>query len=310
MPHDIVRFEIVHQPGSACFGGHLETHFFAGFTEQFVATPYGAIRVRMGGSGFPILLLHGHPRTHTTWYKVAPLLARTFTVICPDLPGFGHSYQPATVADSSGRAKAKALQACMAGIGFDRFGVAGHDRGAYRAFRLAMDFPECVAGLVIMDGVPIYEALERADWRFARDWWHWFFFAQSDKAEAAIRADPDLWYPSGAARGAENAAEYMAATRNPAVVGGMLADYRAGLEFDYDDDKADKQAMRGLTCPLGVLWSVNDDMEQIYDDPAGPWSEWSTQIVMRQRILCGHHLAEEAPDEVAEHLGKFFANWR
>ena len=167
----------------------MKSGFFTDFTVTLVNTPYGKIRVRTGGAGFPLLLLHGHPRTHTTWYQVAPVLAQTFTVVCADLPGFGQSYQPATVEDSSGRAK-------------------------------AMDFPTNVAGLVVMDGVPIYEALERADWRFARDWWHWFFFAQSDKAEAAIRADPELWYPLHAVLGEENAADYLEATRNPEVVRG------------------------------------------------------------------------------------------
>lgn len=288
----------------------MKNGFFTDFTVRLVDTPYGKIRVRTGGAGFPLLLLHGHPRTHTTWWRVAPLLAPTFTVVCADLPGFGQSYQPVTVEDSSGRAKAKALQACMAALGHERFGVAGHDRGSYRAFRLAMDFPTNVVGLVVMDGVPIYEALERANWRFAKDWWHWFFFAQSDKAEAAIRADPELWYPSHAALGEENAADYLSATRNPEVVRGMLADYRAGLEFDYDLDQVDRKAGRRLQCPLGLLWSAHDDMERIYGDPTEPWAAWSSQIVMRQRIMSGHHMVEEAPDNVADCLGTFFMNRR
>lgn len=285
----------------------MDADFFDDFRLVMVDTPQGVIRARIGGAGFPVLLLHGHPRTHTTWYRVAPLLARDFTVICPDMPGFGQSYQPATIADSSGRAKARALQSCMAALGHDRFGVAGHDRGSYRAFRLAMDFPAQVAGLVAMDGVPIVEALDRADWRFARDWWHWFFFAQSDKAEAAIRADPDLWYPPDAAPGAANAADYLCATRDPAVVRGMLADYRAGLEVDYDDDRADQLAGRWLACPLGLMWSARDDMQRIYGDPAAPWQAWADLILMRQAIDSGHHMAEHAPEAVAGHLRAFFA---
>ncbi|MBA4491428.1 alpha/beta fold hydrolase [Paracoccus sp. S1E-3] len=282
--------------------------FFRTFAEKRVETPAGMIRLRIGGSGFPLLLLHGHPRTHTTWYEVAPSLARKFTVVCADLPGFGQSYQPITVAQSSGRAKAKALHACMSALGYQRFGVAGHDRGAYRAFRLAMDFPESVTCLVVMDGVPIYEALTRADWRFAKAWWHWFFFAQSEKAQAAIRADPDLWYPPDAARGKANRADYLAATRNAAVVRGMLADYRAGLEFDHADDAADKKAGRRLACPLGLLWSALDDMEHLYGDPAEPWADWSDRLVYEARIMSGHHMAEEAPDAVARHLEKFFTD--
>ncbi|MVA18945.1 alpha/beta fold hydrolase [Agrobacterium vitis] len=281
--------------------------FFNDFTERLVPTSHGEIRVRHGGSGFPILLLHGHPRTGTTWFKVAPQLAPHFSVVCADLPGFGRSYQPETLAGSSGKAKAAALHECMAMLGHDRFGVAGHDRGSYRAFRLAMDFPESVSGLVVMDGVPIYEALSRADWRFAKSWWHWFFFAQSDKAEDAIQGSPDLWYPAEAAVGAENKLDYLAATRNPDVVRGMLADYRAGLEFDYDDDKRDKDAGRRLQCPLGVLWSLRDDMENLYGDPVNPWSEWSDRIVLRRGIDSGHHMAEEAPNDVADQIAAFFA---
>lgn len=287
--------------------GLLVSEFFEGFTEQLVTTSRGQIRVRCGGSGFPILLLHGHPRTHTTWFRVAPQLARNFHVVCADMPGFGRSYQPETLAGSSAKAKAEALYECMTVLGHDRFGVAGHDRGSYRAFRLAMDFPESVAGLVVMDGIPIYEALNRVDWRFAKSWWHWFFFAQSEKAEAAIQAHPDLWYPAEAAAGAENNRDYLDATRNSDVVRGMLADYRAGLEFDYDDDRRDKAAGRRLRCSLGVLWSKHDDMESLYGDPANPWTAWSDQIVLRHGIASGHHMAEEAPDEVADQLGQFFA---
>lgn len=288
-----------------------ETAFFPSFSERFVATPQGPIRVRLGGSGFPILLLHGHPRTHTTWHRVAPLLADSFTVVCADLPGFGQSYQPPTIGDIPGRAKAKALHACMTALGFDRFGVAGHDRGAYRAFRLAMDFPDAVAALMVMDAVPIGEALDRADWRFVRDWWHWFFFAQSEKAEAAIAADPDLWYPADPAlMGSKNAADYQAATRDPAIVRGMLADYRAGLEIDGADDQADKDAGRRLQCPLGLLWSARDDMERLYGDPAEPWSHWAPQIALKQRIDSGHHMAEEAPEQVAKHLAASFSGCR
>ena len=292
---------------SSLIEGQMVSGFFEGFTEDSVITSHGEIRLRYGGSGFPILLVHGHPRTHTTWFKVAPRLAANFSVVCADMPGFGQSYQPDTIAESSGKAKAAALHECMVMLGHERFGVAGHDRGSYRAFRLAMDFPENVAGLVVMDGIPIFEVLSRADWRFAKSWFHWFFFAQTEKAEAAIQTCPDLWYPAEAADGTENRADYLAATRNPAVVRGMLADYRAGLEFDYDDDRREKEAGRRLRCPVGVLWSRHDDMESLYGDPAGPWADWADQIVLRHGIASGHHMAEEAPDEVADQLGLFFA---
>lgn len=285
----------------------MSVEFFPGFSLLRAATPQGMIRARRGGSGPPVMLLHGHPRTHTTWYRVAPLLARDFTVICPDLPGFGESYQPGTVEGSSGRAKARALHALMAELGFGRFAIAGHDRGSYRAFRLAMDFPDSVTALAVMDGIPIFEVLERADWRFAADWFHWFFFARSEQAEAAIRADPELWYDLDPGRmGQGNAQDCMAALRKPEVIRGMLADYRAGLEFDYHHDRADREAGRVLKCPLGVLLSARDDMERLYGDPAAPWQAWAPRIAIRQPIDSGHHMAEDSPEDLASHLGAFF----
>ncbi|WP_234464198.1 alpha/beta hydrolase [Paracoccus caeni] len=177
---------------------------------------------------------------------------------------------------------------------------------ADQAFRLAMDFPASVAGLIVMDGIPIFEILSRADWRFAKSWFRWFFFAQSEKAEAAIQTRPDLWCPAESADGEENRADYLAATRNPAVVRGMLADYQAGLEFDYDDDRRDKEAGRRIKCPVGVLWSRYDDMESLFGDPATRWTGWTDQIALRHGIASGHHMAEEAPDEVADQLRLFF----
>ena len=243
--------------------------FFEDFTERLVTTSHGEIRVRHGGSGCPILLLHGHPRTHTAWFKVAPQLARHFSVVCADMPGFGRSYQPKTLADSSGKAKAAALHECMAMLEHDRFGVAGHERGSYRAFRLAMDFSESVSGLVVMDCIPIYEALSRADWCFAKNWWHWFFFAQSERQE--LRSVAIL--TSGILRKQPLGQNIIGITSPPPVVRGMLADYRAGLEFDYDDGRRDKDAGRRLQCPLGVLRSLQDDIESLYGDPAHPWSD-------------------------------------
>ena len=281
--------------------------FFPGFELEVVETGQGPIRLRRGGNGPPLLLLHGHPRTHTTWWKVAPELSQSRTVVCPDMPGFGKSYQPVSIEGSSGRAKAAALAECMDTLGYRHFAVAGHDRGSYRAFRLAMDFPDRVSALAVMDGVPIFEALERADWRFARAWFHWFFFAQSEKAEAAVTSSPDLWYPCDwEAMGAENAADFLSATRDPIVVRGMLADYRAGLDIDYGHDRTDREAGRRLACPLTVLWSVRDDMEALYGDPTDPWTAWVSQKITGQPILSGHHMAEEAPLEVAAALRHFF----
>nr|WP_246705279.1 alpha/beta hydrolase [Rhizobium sp. RM] len=268
------------------------------------------MRVRHGGSGPPVLLLHGHPRTHTTWYKVAPLMAQYFTVVCPDLRGFGKSAHPADPHDYdafSKRAKARDCIALMDHLGFDTFYLAGHDRGSYTAFRTAMDHPHRVTKLAILDGVPILDALERCDAQFATRWWHWFFFAQHGKPEQAILADPLRWYGgTEAAMGKENFADFCSAILDPAIVQGMLGDYRAGIHVDQFHDLEDRNAGRKLQCPLHVLWSMDDDFAELYEDVLEVWKPWSAYPVYGKGIHCGHHMAEEAPVELARELTTYF----
>ncbi|MYZ50384.1 alpha/beta fold hydrolase [Propylenella binzhouense] len=283
---------------------------FEGFTLERIALPEAVLRVRHGGKGPPVLLLHGHPRTHTTWWRVAPLLAEHFTVVCPDLRGFGASSKPADTHDHSGsakRAKARDCVALMERLGFDRFALAGHDRGAYTAFRTAMDHPDRVSRLAILDAVPIGDALARCDARFAQAWWHWFFFAVPEKPERAILADPDAWYSGDpAAMGPENHADFRAATRDPATVHGMLEDYRAGLGIDRAHDEADRAAGRRLAMPLLVLWSLRDDLAALYGDPRAVWRPWAGAGLEGRGIESGHHVAEEAPEALAASLAGFF----
>ena len=199
---------------------------FEGFKLEFIDVGEAVLRVRHGGSGPPVLLLHGHPRTHATWHRVAPLLGADHTVVCPDLRGFGQSSKPADTPDHAGsskRAKAADCVALMQKLGFERFAIVGHDRGSYTAFRAAMDHPKAITHLAVLDGVPIIEALERCDVGFASAWWHWFFFAQAEKPERAILANPELWYPGTPEQMGEEAyADFLAATRNPETVHGML----------------------------------------------------------------------------------------
>lgn len=155
---------------------------FEGFQLDRTTVGEVVLRVRHGGSGPPVVLLHGHPRTHATWHRVAPLLVGRFTVVCPDLRGYGRSSTPPTTADHapySKRMMAADVVGLMRFLGHDRFAVVGHDRGTYVAQRLAMDHPGAVTHLVVLDGVPIGEALARADARFAQLWWHWFFLGQT-----------------------------------------------------------------------------------------------------------------------------------
>jgi Predicted hydrolases or acyltransferases (alpha/beta hydrolase superfamily) len=284
---------------------------FEAFKLEMMELPEATLRVRWGGSGPPVLLLHGHPRTHTTWCRVAPLLARKFTVVCPDLRGFGRSSKPVPGDDeaSSKRAKARDCIAVMGRLGFDRFCLAGHDRGCYTAFRTAMDHPEKVEKFAALDGVPILEALERCDAQFATKWWHWFFYAQDDKAERAILADPDRWFGgTPEVLGRENYEDFRAAIHDPATVRGMLGDYLAGLRLDPLHDLEDRQSGRKIQCPVRVFWSQQDDLEQLYGDVLAVWRPWVAGSLTGWGIDCGHHTAEEAPDELAEELERFFIN--
>lgn len=284
---------------------------FEGFTLEYVALPEVTLRVRHGGSGPPILLLHGHPRTHTTWHQVAPLLGESFTVVCPDLRGYGRSSKPPTTADHapySKRAMATDMAALMTRLGHERFVVAGHDRGSYVAFRLAMDFRERVSALAALDGVPIGEALRRADTRFASRWWHWFFFAQKDKPERAILADPDAWYGGSPERmGAENYADFRAAIHDPATVTAMLEDYRAGLTVDRAADDADRAAGRKVACPTLVPWALGDDLPDLYGDPVAVWRDWAGDV-RGYGIDSGHHIAEEKPVALAVAIETFLGS--
>ncbi|MFG3442367.1 alpha/beta fold hydrolase [Nonomuraea sp. NPDC047897] len=284
---------------------------FEDFTEDMIDVGETELYVRHGGTGAPVLLLHGHPRTHATWHKVAALLAPHHTVVCPDLRGYGRSGKPPTAPDHSPyskRAMAGDMVALMRALGHDRFTLVGHDRGAYVAHRLAVDHPEMVTHLVPLDSVPLGEALARCDAKFAASWWHWWFLGQTAKpAERVIDADPDAWYQVDAsAMGEEAYADLRRALHDPATVHAMCEDYRAGLGVDRAADDADRAAGRRVRCPVLVLWATRDDMEDLYGDPLAVWRDWADDV--RGRVIdSGHHLAEEAPAELAREIRDFAA---
>jgi haloacetate dehalogenase len=283
---------------------------FEGFALERIDVGEAVLRVRHGGSGPPVLLLHGHPRTHVTWHRVAPLLAERHTVVCPDLRGYGQSSKPETTPDHrpySKRAMAADGVALRRALGHAGFGVAGHDRGANVAFRLAMDHPEAVTRLAILDSISIGEALARTDARFAAAWWHWWFLGQTEKpAERVINADPDAWYrASPDMMGEEAFADLRAALHDPATVHGMCEDYRAGLTVDREIDDADRAARRRLDCSMLVAWSVHDDLEELFGDPVAIWRDGWADDVVGARIDSGHHMAEEAPEQLAQVLLDF-----
>jgi haloacetate dehalogenase len=282
---------------------------FDGFALAFVDVGEATLRVRYGGDGPPVLLLHGHPRTQATWHRVAPLLAERHSVVCPDLRGYGESSKPPTTPDHapySKRAMARDCLALMEGLGHERFAVVGHDRGAYVALRTALDHPGSVERLVVLEAVPIGEALARCDARFAAAWWHWFFFAQTETpAERMISAEPDAWYPAGPEQMGEEAyADYRRAIHDPATVHAMMEDYRAGLGVDREHDDEDRRAGRRVACPVLVLWASGDDLPDLYGDVLAVWRPWADEL-RGGPLASGHHLAEDAPEALVAELLAF-----
>jgi haloacetate dehalogenase len=255
-----------------------------------------------------VILLHGHPRTHATWHRVAADLKDRYTVVCPDLRGFGRSSKPADHPAhlySSKRAKASDCVNVMRMLGHATFAIVGHDRGALTAFRTAMDHPGAVTRLMVLDSVPIVEHLERCTETFARMWWHWFFFAQPDKPEQAILADPDAWYGNTTDRmGYDAYADYLRAIHDPGTVHTMIEDYRAGLGIDRDHDAEDRRQGRKVACPLRVLWAESDDLPTLYGDVLAVWRPWATEL-SGQSLPCGHHMAEEIPERLAQEIAQF-----
>jgi haloacetate dehalogenase len=285
---------------------------FRGFALEHIDVGDAVLRVRHGGAGPPVLLLHGHPRTHATWHRVAPALAAHHTVVCPDLRGYGESSKPPTAHDHepySKRAMARDCLALMRALGHREFAVAGHDRGGYVAMRLALDSPESVTALAVLDIVPIGEALARCRAEFAQSWYHWFFLAQpSPRPERAICADPDAWYGGDPVQmGVENWADRRLAIHDPETVHAMCEDYRAGLGLDRAADDADRAAGRTIACPVLALWAEHDDLPGLYGDVLAVWRPWADDL-RGHGLACGHHLCEEMPDELSAELRAFLAD--
>jgi haloacetate dehalogenase len=294
---------------------------FAGFETHAVATTRGTVRAVVGGSGPPLLLLHGYPESLLMWHAAAPLLTDRHTVVAADLAGYGASFRPAPAPDHAPHGKrALALDQveAMAALGFDRFAVAGHDRGGRVAYRMALDHPDRVERLAVLDVVPTGEVWGRADRGFARGYWHWAFLAlPAPLPERLIGGDPgaffDLHVKAGLGLGGEPGRyrpEHLEAYRrtldDPGAVEAMCEDYRAGATVDLEHDDADRAAGRQIGCPTLALWSARGALPRFYGDPLDVWRPWAPDV--RGRGLdASHFLAEDRPEEVAAELRDFLA---
>ena len=283
--------------------------FFEGFELRTVAVADGALRVRVGGSGPPLLLLHGNPQTHAMWHAVAPELARTHTVICPDLRGYGGSFKPRASADHapySKRAMARDMAELMTELGHEQFAVVAHDRGARVAHRLALDCAARLTRLAVLDIVPTIEHFERTDMSFALGYYHWFWFAQPHPfPEELINAAPATWFHAHVAREPKGAGffrqealeDYLSAAHDPRMIEGMCEDYRAAASVDLEHDRISRGAGERIQCPLLVLWGAKGRIGGWYD-PLAVWGEYCRGGVTGGPVPGGHYVAEEAPEAV------------
>lgn len=290
---------------------------FDGFTLTTIDTGEASIRVCYGGSGPPLLLLHGIPETHVMWHRIAARLARDFTVVATDLRGYGDSSKPATTPDHAPyamRALARDQVAVMERLGFSRFSVAGHDRGARCAYRLALDFPDNVSKLAVLDIVPTSEAFRRANMDFSLGFWVWSFLAAPYPVpEQFIAAQPQLmldhmldsWSTTPGAFPTDVRAEYLRTFREPATIHAICEEYRVAATLDYEHDEADR-SWRRIGCPVLVLWSADGALGSWYD-PLAIWRDWAGDV-RGHALACGHFLPEEAPDETYAALHAFFGN--
>jgi haloacetate dehalogenase len=288
-----------------------------GFTERRIDTGEAEIFARVGGAGPPLVCLHGFPQTHVAWRKVAPRLAERFTVVLPDLRGYGASSippsDPAHEAYSK-RAMARDVAAVMRALGHERFFLAGHDRGGRVAYRLALDAPERVIALATLDIIPTLETYESMDYRAAYNAYHWFFLAQPEPLpEALIGADPGrfleikirAWLVNPEAMEPAALDAYREAIVRPGVVHAMCEDYRAGYTYDCEADRADREAGRRITAPLLAMWGAGPTRAR-GSDWAAVWRAWATDVT-EQPMACGHFLMEELPQETAAAMLSFFA---
>ena len=291
-------------------------NFFSDFKISFLRIKKGSIRYRKAGSGPPILMLHGNPQTHVMWHKVSPELVNNYTVICPDIPGYGKSFKPTLSHNHEGHSKvqmAADMLEFMTNLGYDTFYIVAHDRGARIAHRLALDFPSKVIKMMLLDIIPTIEHFERTNMDFAMGYYHWFWLAQrSPIPESVINKAPEEWFFAHTSREKKDKdffsplalKDYLDCIKNPETINAICEDYRAAATIDLIHDKTTRENKIKLEMPILVLWGKKGKIDQWYD-PLSIWQSYCTQEVKGNAIDSGHYLAEENPKEILKNILQF-----
>jgi len=306
--------ETVDAQSSAKTGGSVAGQ--DAFESSLVEVSGNAIFVRRYGAGPPILLVHGFPRTSLMWRFVAPQLAESHTVICVDLRAYGRSGTPASTDDHfpySKRAMAQELVEVMDKLGFSSFMLIGHDRGGRVSYRMALDHPKNVERLAVFDVIPILEAWNRSDVRFARTYWPWILLSQQQALpESYLLSAPEAVFhnPFGQGSfGSEILDEYVSMYRDPARVHGVCEEYRAAATIDVEHDRADKEASKKIECPMLHLWAEGGPLDTFYAQDGGPlgiWRQWAAQV-QGQSMKGGRFFPEENPDDTTVLVKQFLS---
>jgi haloacetate dehalogenase len=293
---------------------------YPGFASHFVSTSVGKIFARQGGSGPPLLLLHGYPQTNVMYHRVAPALARNFTLVIADLVGYGWSSVPTADADHAPytkRAMAALMIEVMEALGFVRFHLAGHDRGGRVAYRLALDHPGRVDRLAVLDILPTYDYWQRLNRQYGLTIYHWLFLAQPEPLPERLIAGSPTFYLDHTLASWTKAkdlsgfdpralAHYRAAFADPTRIHACCEDYRAGAYADFDHDAADRAAGKRITAPLLALWGGGGVAAAAASTPLDTWRQWANDV-RGAPIDAGHFLVEENPAATVAALADFFS---
>ncbi len=286
---------------------------FANFKNLVIQTSEVKINLLKGGKGYPMLLLHGYPQTGVMWHKITEKLAENFTVIIPDLRGYGDSDKPSGTANHSNYSK-RVMAAdqieVMSQLGYEEFYLVGHDRGGRVAHRLSLDYPHKVKKLALLDIAPTYQMYTTTDQQFASAYYHWFFLIQPFPfPETLINNNPDFflthclqsWSKTESAFTPEAMAEYLRCFRDPQTVHGTCKDYRASATIDLEHDRQDIE--KKIECPLLVLWGNKGVIEKKYD-VIESWQKRAINV-QEKSLNCGHFLPEEAPEKTHQFINIF-----